>query len=885
MRNEIDEEEVSMTEEERIQDKKRRRKQRTLTFMKVCNVFLILILAVYVAVAAVGIKLISNYAKDMPSLKIEDFVSAESSKIYDANGSLVYELGTYLRENVSYDDFPESLIDAFVAIEDSRYFTHFGIDIPRLTAAAITDIVTRSKAQGASTFTMQLVKNTYFTIDAGDQSVSYDQSIGYKVQQILLSLQLEQKLGKKEIMQLFLNKLNFGQNIRGVQMASQFYFGKDCTELNTSESALLAGIINLPNLYNPYEYLDYATERRNTVLYQMLNHGYITLDEYNLAKAINIEDQLVGAYETIQLDTKYQSYVDVVLNEAVDMTGYDPNYVGMEIYTALEPLIQSQIEAIQNEETHVKYADELMQTAIISMNNQTGEIVAIGGGRNYGSSGGNRLFNRATDMFKQPGSSVKPVLSYALAFEYLGFSLDEVLVDKPITFPYETRVLVNANGEYAGDVEIKTAVAYSLNTPAILTLERVQDKIGKDAVIDYMQKIGFSYVNEDNYHESAAIGGIWFETTCEELAGAHSTIMNGGVYNDPHTIRRINFSNGKIAYPEGLDQRIISEGSAWLASQLMQYNVDSQIYNFMHILKRDYPVYAKTGTTDWGSDGLQYGIPEGAMKDKWMVSSTSQYTNVVWCGYDQAEKGKDTYFQTWKSYLNIPGNINNLLLDVEELVSPNTLGGFSRPSDIKDVTYVYGTYPHVQAESWMPSYKLVTSQVSEAGLKNQPTISSEEFTSGTPVLTGLSASVSNGNMISINWETGSNGACSGYRDISLHNEENDISLTGACLADFTFLYYNGNNRFNATILVNGYTMGHVTSYSGYYTGYPVNASGSVTVCGTYSNASGTSEQMCVYAGEMVYYEPEYYYDDDDDSGDDDGGGEETPVDPEPSDDE
>ena len=367
---------------------------------------------------------------DSPTLNVNDFVGEESSKIYDDHGQLITEVGVYLRENITYEKLPESVIDAFLSIEDSRFFTHNGFDIPRFTMALIQNVKNRDFSQGGSTFTMQLVKNTYFTVDSMDASNTGKErtkSIEYKVQQIYLAMKLEQQLSKKEIFQLYLNKLNFGGNIRGIQRASRYYFGKNVWELSLPESAMLAGIVTLPNRYNPYAYLDYGTSRRNDVQYQMLNHGYINKEEYQLARAVKVEDMLVGDTRQVAEDSQFQAYLDVVLQETEKLTGADPTTKGMQIYTYLNRDIQTEIEAIQNGEypDTVRFPDELMQTAIISMNNKTGAIVGIGGGRNYD---GARLLNRATMGFKQPGSSVKPVLSYALAFENLGYS-----IDKPIT--------------------------------------------------------------------------------------------------------------------------------------------------------------------------------------------------------------------------------------------------------------------------------------------------------------------------------------------------------------------------------------------------------------------------------------------------------------------
>ena len=403
-------------EEERKRAKKKKKILRKQKAKKIFTGFLIFVLVIYMVIGVVGGKYALSKLEGMATLDINDLLSEESSKIYDTNGNLITEIGTYYRENITYDQCPESLVDAFLSIEDSRFFEHNGFDIPRFTKAAIETLLLHRDGGGGSTFTMQLIKNSYFSIDAGDDSTEREATIEYKVQQIMLSMQLETQLSKKEIFELYMNKLNFGDRIRGVEKASKYYFGKSASEMNLSESALLAGIINMPNQYNPYHYLDQATTRRNEVLYLMRQHGYISDEEYRLAKSINVEDQLVGADKLNESaeNSDYAQYVDVVIEEAVAMTGKDPVVYGMDIYTAMEPVIQERIEAIERGETSVVYADDLMQTSIVTMNNTNGEIVGVGGGRNY--EGGARLLNRATSQYKQPGSSVKPILSYALGF-------------------------------------------------------------------------------------------------------------------------------------------------------------------------------------------------------------------------------------------------------------------------------------------------------------------------------------------------------------------------------------------------------------------------------------------------------------------------------------
>ncbi len=807
--------------------------------LKIADGVMIFILCIYMIIGTAGITLVRKLTDDIPSLDLSRLNSEESTIIYDGDDNVITEVGTYYRQNITYEDCPESLVDAFLAIEDSRYFTHNGFDIPRFSKSIINTFV-HGDMQGGSTFTMQLVKNSYFSIEDGQQSTERKATIRYKVQQILLSMELETKMDKKEIFALYINKVNFGDRIRGVQKAAQYYFGKNVSDLSLSESAMLAGIVNLPNRYNPYYYLDYATTRRNQVLSLMVTHGYISQQEYDLASSIRVEDLLSGGKNMNTENMQFAEYTDVVLQEALALTGKDPVLHGMEIHTALNRTVQNTIESIEDGSYGISFSNDTMQTAIISIDNTNGEIIGIGGGRNY--NGGAMLLNRATSMYKQPGSTIKPVLSYALAFEYLGYSLDEILMDRPISFPAEERVLVNANGKYAGEVTLKDAVAKSLNIPAILTLEKVTSKIGGQAVVDYMHSIGLSTASNENFHMSYAIGGNLLEATVLEMAGAHAAIINHGVYNKPHTIRRIVTSSGQEYSPDGLNVQVLSSGSAWLTAQLMKNNVDvgNQLYNYMGVLQKDYPVYAKTGTTDWGEDGLQYGIPVGVMKDKWMIASTSNYTNAVWLGWDKAVAGGYTYFTSWMDQQNITGQINLALINAQETIPTASVAGVPRPDDVTDVTYQKGTWPHVTSTS---SYNSITSQVSVTGLSNMPSIDS------TNALQSLSASVYN-NILYITWG-GKKGCGGGSIDISL-KDGNRIreSAYGACLAN-TYSAYPYNTKYYADVYIDDALYYSVTSDDGTYNGYSQMPEGStIKVCGWIRKNGKVTNTQCVTAGEF-----------------------------------
>lgn len=822
-----------------IVEKRKKQIIRRNRILKIADGVMIFILCIYMIIGTAGITLVRKLTDDIPSLDLSRLKSEESTIIYDGDDNVITEVGTYYRQNITYEDCPESLVDAFLAIEDSRYFTHNGFDIPRFSKSIINTFV-HGDMQGGSTFTMQLVKNSYFSIEDGQQSTERKATIRYKVQQILLSMELETKMDKKEIFALYINKVNFGDRIRGVQKAAQYYFGKNVSDLSLSESAMLAGIVNLPNRYNPYYYLDYATTRRNQVLSLMVTHGYISQQEYDLASSIRVEDLLSGGKNMNTENMQFAEYTDVVLQEALALTGKDPVLHGMEIHTALNRTVQNTIESIEDGSYGISFSNDTMQTAIISIDNTNGEIIGIGGGRNY--NGGAMLLNRATSMYKQPGSTIKPVLSYALAFEYLGYSLDEILMDRPISFPAEERVLVNANGKYAGEVTLKDAVAKSLNIPAILTLEKVTSKIGGQAVVDYMHSIGLSTASNENFHMSYAIGGNLLEATVLEMAGAHAAIINHGVYNKPHTIRRIVTSSGQEYSPDGLNVQVLSSGSAWLTAQLMKNNVDvgNQLYNYMGVLQKDYPVYAKTGTTDWGEDGLQYGIPVGVMKDKWMIASTSNYTNAVWLGWDKAVAGGYTYFTSWMDQQNITGQINLALINAQETIPTASVAGVPRPDDVTDVTYQKGTWPHVTSTS---SYNSITSQVSVTGLSNMPSIDS------TNALQSLSASVYN-NILYITWG-GKKGCGGGSTDISL-KDGNRIreSAYGACLAN-TYSAYPYNTKYYADVYIDDALYYSVTSDDGTYNGYSQMPEGStIKVCGWIRKNGKVTNTQCVTAGEF-----------------------------------
>ncbi|MBP3398142.1 MAG: transglycosylase domain-containing protein [Erysipelotrichaceae bacterium] len=802
----------------------------------------------FIAAGVIGYKFYeyaANVIANAPEMTIEDFQSAESSKILDKDGNVVDEIGLYLRENITYEDLPQSLVDAVISIEDSRFFIHNGFDLPRFTKAAMEiakDLLTTGKlvfSQGGSTTTMQLVKNTYFSVDAGDNSTIAEKSIDRKIQEIYLAIQLEQQISKEDILELYLNKLNFGGNIRGVQKASEYYFGKHVSELSLSESALIAGIINKPNGFNPYNKLQEATERRNTVLDMMEYHGYITKEEASLAKSINIEDQLVGekAMEVRDTDHAYQSYIDAVIEEVIQLTGKDPATTPMTIYTFLDTKIQSKMDSISNDE-FIDFDNELLQMSMVCMDNSNGHIVALSGGRNY--TEGERLFNRATSMFQQPGSSVKPFLSYALAFDRLGWATSHIVTDRPFLYRGTTKVVKNFDGRYRGDMTLWDAVGTSMNTPALQTLQDVIDEIGRSEVIEYMNDLGFTQVNTNNFDLGYAIGGSSYTATPVQMTAAHATMINYGRYNTPHTVDKIVFADGNVYQSESEQKQVLDEGAAYLASQLMENDVTGPYVNYMQILKSKYEVYAKTGTTDWGTDGGPYGIPTGAVKDKWMIASTSQYTTTLWLGFDKAVNKSEgqTWFPSSFNRQNYPGKIMRELLNTIHDDPDNYPKPLTQPDDVTEITHILGTFPYASTSGY--------EHLSTTGLilKKHKQLVNVHSTIPELKMNSMTVYTDEWGTTHLLWNADGFGATNeqGLKNISLSVDDIYVEAWGTQLFSYTWIL--GNPTYVAKVYVNGQFYQEIsTEYPNYWLYLPEGSN--VKACGYFRYPNGArSNEAC-----------------------------------------
>lgn len=709
------------------------------------------LLTLTVVAAIIGGTLVLSEMKRMiderPVLELAKLNTPEPTYIYDANGDQFAELGSDTSDNISYEQLPNNVIDAFLAIEDARFFGHNGFDIARFVKTIGQNVTQVAKGggfgPGASTITMQTIKNSFFVTKESLAEVSIDR----KVQEISLAMDLEEVSNKETILEFYLNKINFNvPNSRGISKAANYYFGKSVEELSLSESAYLAGMINAPAINNAYKNIEAGTKRRNEVLNLMEYHGYISNDENVLAQSVKLENQLVGVEKYRGNVQPYQEYLDVVIEEAIKEYGLDPYSNSIKIYTALNRDQQDLVEKIEKGEFG-GFEDAVINTAMVTLNNQTGEIIAIGGGRHYeGKELVARGFNFASMNYRQPGSVMKPILPYSLAFEYLGYGTNHVVEDGPYVFKGTNLFVNNASGRFAGDVTITTAIEQSLNIPALKTFDELASNqgIGRQAMIDFLKNLGLS--NVDKLSSNYAIGAGYFEVTPIQVAGAHAAIINKGEFIEPHTITRIEV-NGSILTAEPTKSKVLSAEAAFMTADVMKSAVETNNGTAVTALRSRFPIYAKSGTSSYGEEFENIGIPKSAAKDNWIAASTDNYTHVIWKGYEKNRVDNKTY------YLKNPYNagLNNAKL-LKEIINNttnfSTPKAIERPAGIKQIEHIIGVYPYVSPIDGMdPKYitkSFIKSEFASLGKLEQEkllNLSEQSVTVGDFLLSGLKIDV------------------------------------------------------------------------------------------------------------------------------------------------
>lgn len=664
------------------------------------GLFAAVFLACVATVAVVGGRFALEAYRDLPVLTSLEPRNSESSFLYDASGQLITQLhGGEHRVPVSLKEIPDHVVDAFVAIEDHRFFDHPGLDFKGILRAAYVNLTGGTISEGASTITQQLARNAWLTLD---------RTYKRKVQEVFLALQLERAYTKHEILEMYLNQIFFGHNAYGVQAAAQVYFGKDVGQLTVAEGALLAAIARAPGLYSPYVNFENGLRRRNLVLEAMGAHGFLTAEQVRQAR----EEPMVLAGLRKPVDYPHPWFVDYVVHQLLER--YGPSRVyreGLRVFTTLVPEIQDAAEeAVRRHldkpfplgQTDPKTGESIVQPEVgaVFMDPRTGHILAMVGGRAHGEA---LKLNRAWQAYRQTGSAFKPLTAYVAALE-LGHSPATVVDDWPATYTLVDGTewtFENYNRLYRGLTPYREGLALSINTMAVKVLQQVGIRTG----FEYAQRLGIeSLVTRDargnsDYTLSLALGALTRGATVLDMARAFAVFANGGYRIKPLAILRVEDRHGNVVEDNRpVREVVIREETAYLMNSMLMSTVQWGTGTPAR-LPDGRQVAGKTGTT---SDDV----------DAWWVGYTPEFVGAVWMGFDQPKPMNRVWGSTypapiWRDVAMValrdvppsefprPRNI----VDVEVCTRSGKLPGPHCPSaELRTEVFVKGTEPRTSCD-------------------------------------------------------------------------------------------------------------------------------------------------------------------------------------------
>lgn len=601
-----------------------------------------------------------------------------TSIIYDGQSDVVTRLhGVQDRTWVSVSELQPSTVYAFISAEDARFFEHEGVDVIRIAGAVVADIKAGSYVQGASTISQQLIKLSHLTSE---------KTISRKAEEAALAYEMERQYSKEDILEMYLNYVYFGGGYYGIEAAAEGYFGVHASDLTLDQSAMLAGILKSPSGYAPHINYAASINRRNNILRLMRDYGYITDDEKKQASArrptiLHDKNEEYSGY-----------YTDAVTKSAAALMGITVDELirgGYSIYSAMDSDIQHYCEEMfKNGEL---FPAEDSEAAIVVLEPSTGMVVAMVGGRSYT---GGISFNRATDIRRQPGSVIKPVIAYAPAFEYLNYTAADMILDEETTFADYTPS--NYGNKYYGWVTVREAVTKSLNVPAVKTLSAV----GVHRAKDFAKRCGIEFDDKDD-SLALALGGFTYGVSPLQIAGAYSCFASGGIYNTPTLIKKITDRNGLTVYEYRQDsRRVMSEANAYILTSMLKSVVTEGTGHRLNTL--DIPIAGKTGTV---------GLANGN-RDAWMAGYTPEYTAVVWQGYDSDRLGLLPSSATGGTYPAL------MLYELFNHIYPDGRSGdFEKPESVKqysiDAKTLKKQHKAVLANAMTPQSSRVTEYFTE----------------------------------------------------------------------------------------------------------------------------------------------------------------------------
>lgn len=783
---------------------------------KIIKIILIAFLTCFLLVIGLCVAFFIYIAASAPKFDPNQLYHKESTILYDSEGNVITKLGNEKRENITYDELPEVLIDAIIATEDSRFFQHNGFDLPRFMKASIGQVLGRDSG-GASTLTMQVVKNHY----TSTKSTGIE-GIIRKFTDIYMSIfQVEKKYTKEEIIEFYVNSNNLGAGSYGVEQACLTYFDKSCKNINLAEASIIAGLFQAPSEYNPFNNPEKTEIRRKTVLNLMLRHGYITKEERDAALAVPVTSLIHTSNSSTSY--KYQSFIDNVIEEVKETTGNDPYQVPMKIYTTMDRKIQESIDNIMNG-TAYSWENDYVDAGVAITNVNNGAIVALGGGRNKNEA---RTFNTATQTKKQIGSTAKPLYDYGPGMEYNNFSTYTPFIDEPYTYS-DGKEINNWDGTYMGFMTSREALKLSRNIPALKAFQQVNNK----NILKFVEGLGLTpegyscksgyvldqkkCINENDstdvidatkpssVHQAHSIGGYTGESPLS-MAVAYSTFANGGYYTKPYSFTKIIYRENNETYENQISKsRAMSAETAYMISDILYGTSSYALGGYSNVNGVNYA--AKTGTTNFDDNARKtYNLPMSAINDLWVIGYNDSYSIGVWYGYRKVNS---------QYYTRFGSNQHSRLF---QAVAKNVFtknSNRTKPSGVVSVEVELETYPAQLPSENTPSNMRIT-ELFRAG--TEPTEVSTRYKSLDNV-TNLTSSAS-GNKVTLSWSA-----------IKTPDAINKAKLTEY----FKGLYKNYESALNQRIASNDNSLGNVM-----YKVYSKDNSGKLTLIKSTSETSIT----------------------------------------------
>ncbi|CNA70031.1 TPA: PBP1A family penicillin-binding protein [Streptococcus pneumoniae] len=595
------------------------------TILRLIKYLSISFLSLVIAAIVLGGGVFFYYVSKAPSLSESKLVATTSSKIYDNKNQLIADLGSERRVNAQANDIPTDLVKAIVSIEDHRFFDHRGIDTIRILGAFLRNLQSNS-LQGGSTLTQQLIKLTYFSTSTSDQTISR------KAQEAWLAIQLEQKATKQEILTYYINKVYMSNGNYGMQTAAQNYYGKDLNNLSLPQLALLAGMPQAPNQYDPYSHPEAAQDRRNLVLSEMKNQGYISAEQYEKAVNTPITDGLQSLKSASNYPAYMDNYLKEVINQVEEETGYNLLTTGMDVYTNVDQEAQKHLWDIYNTDEYVAYPDDELQVASTIVDVSNGKVIAQLGARHQ-SSNVSFGINQAVETNRDWGSTMKPITDYAPALEYGVYDSTATIVhDEPYNYPGTNTPVYNWDRGYFGNITLQYALQQSRNVPAVETL----NKVGLNRAKTFLNGLGIDY---PSIHYSNAISSNTTESdkkygaSSEKMAAAYAAFANGGTYYKPMYIHKVVFSDGSEKEFSNVGTRAMKETTAYMMTEMMKtvlsYGTGRNAYLAW------LPQAGKTGTSNYTDEEIENHIKTSQFvaPDELFAGYTRKYSMAVWTGY------------------------------------------------------------------------------------------------------------------------------------------------------------------------------------------------------------------------------------------------------------